>query len=253
MRQVRKLRHWKQRFNENACFIWRRPTVFMGVPYNPGDKIPEELEQNKTKLRRFWESGRIELAEFDEPNVATGQVDDDPLKGLTVPEGVEVEKGKGTWYIVTVGDEEPVKLNGLKNVEAFFGQLEIAREIRAKLIDRAAALGVDLNDEILDEIDDDQRVQLETYLVALENEDEEVERPEFLPVGAEADDENGAGSETADDDQNPDEDDNGPPGPDGGDEPDDDERPLQGTESDDENPDEDDNESALENADNDDQ
>jgi len=69
---MRKLRHWKQRFNKNARFVWRRPTTFGGEAYQPGDPIPPELESNKTKLRRFWESSAIELAEFEDPNVATG-------------------------------------------------------------------------------------------------------------------------------------------------------------------------------------
>ena len=69
---MRKLRHWKQRYDKNARFVWRRPTMFGRRAYEPGDLIPPELEANKTKLRRFWESGRIELAEFEDPNVATG-------------------------------------------------------------------------------------------------------------------------------------------------------------------------------------
>jgi hypothetical protein len=75
MREVRKLRHWKQRFNKNAMFIWRRPARFAGKAQRPGDPIPDELASNKAKLRRFWESGVIELAQFETPDVLTGLVE----------------------------------------------------------------------------------------------------------------------------------------------------------------------------------
>lgn len=73
MRKVRKLRHWKQRFDKNAKFIWRKPITWLGEQVTPGDPIPEDLENNPTKLRRFWEAHVIELAEFEEPDVQTGQ------------------------------------------------------------------------------------------------------------------------------------------------------------------------------------
>ncbi len=77
MRRVRRLRHWKQRWDKNARFVWRTPVIFAGVRYAPGDGIPDALDGDKTKLRRFWESRKIELAEFEAPNVATGQVEKD--------------------------------------------------------------------------------------------------------------------------------------------------------------------------------
>ena len=73
MRKVRKLRHWKQRFDKNAKFIWRKPITWLGEQVTPGDPVPEDLENNPTKLRRFWEAHVIELAEFEEPDVQTGQ------------------------------------------------------------------------------------------------------------------------------------------------------------------------------------
>jgi len=71
--KVRTLRHWKQRFDKNAEFIWRRPIIWQAKLVKAGDPIPEELQKNKTKLRRFWEARVIELAQFEEPDVATGQ------------------------------------------------------------------------------------------------------------------------------------------------------------------------------------
>lgn len=74
MRVVRKLRHWKQRWNKNAEFVWRRRMKYAGEIVEPGDPIPQHLKDNPAKLRRFWESHAIELAEFDEPkNVLTGR------------------------------------------------------------------------------------------------------------------------------------------------------------------------------------
>ena len=73
--KIRTLRHWKQRFNKNSKFVWRRAKVFAGIQYAIGDDLPEDVAM--TKLRRFWESGVIELAEFQAPNVATGLVDED--------------------------------------------------------------------------------------------------------------------------------------------------------------------------------
>ncbi len=75
--RVRTLRHWKQRFDKNAEFVFRRTKKWTGREYLPGDPIPEELAANPAKLRRFWESNMIELAEFEEPNVLTGQAPED--------------------------------------------------------------------------------------------------------------------------------------------------------------------------------
>ncbi len=72
-KKVRTLRHWKQRFDRDAEFIWRCPLTYGGECQRPGDPIPPALMANKAKLRRFWESGTIELAQFEEPNVLTGQ------------------------------------------------------------------------------------------------------------------------------------------------------------------------------------
>ncbi len=72
-RKVRVLRHWKQRFHKDAEFIWRRPVTYAGESCAPGDPIPDALATNKAKLRRFWESGTIELAQFEDPDVLTGR------------------------------------------------------------------------------------------------------------------------------------------------------------------------------------
>ena len=115
-RVIRKLRHWKQRFNPNVDFIWRRRVVFGNETYEPGEPIPKLLQENKAKLRRFWESHWIELAEFEPRDVSTGQV------GHDLPPGVTVAKGKGNWYIVTTSEGE-TKVNGEKRLAAMLDEL----------------------------------------------------------------------------------------------------------------------------------
>lgn len=127
---IRKLRHWKQRFHKNAAFIWRRQLLFQGNLTEPGMPIPEILAENPTKLRRFWESKVIELAEFDAPNVATGMVDDKkvvyqegqhvPVEGL--PADVMIHKAKGSWFAITQGMNLR-KVNGQKNLDAAVEEL----------------------------------------------------------------------------------------------------------------------------------
>lgn len=194
MRKVRKLRHWKQRFNPNARFIWRRPTTFFGTLYEAGTEVPEGLVTG-AKLRRFWESQRIELFEFEDPNVATGQREakDDQL---VLPEGVTVTKLNGSWYLVKiVGDEKDYKVNGNKKLAEFIAEVTTERakaEAQAKAdIEDAAAffkkcddLGIEVTAEIVADLTDDQFAELELYVESVEAEDEEVERPEFLPTTA---------------------------------------------------------------------
>ena len=127
-KQVRKLRHWKQRFDKNADFVWRRQIKYAGELTQPGELIPDELQDAPTKLRRFWESGTIELAEFEDPNVATGQVEvsheneeveiDPPIEGVTVV------KAKGSWFVVNTGEDE-VKVNGQKALDALLVDLRL--------------------------------------------------------------------------------------------------------------------------------
>ncbi len=121
-KQIRLLRHWKQRFDKNAAFIFRRPLQYGPKRYQPGDPIPTELEDNPTKLRRFWESKVIELAEFEDPDVVTGRVIPD-----TLPEGVTVERGKGSWYLVVTPFDEH-KVNGQKKLHKLLAELQEAQD-----------------------------------------------------------------------------------------------------------------------------
>ena len=117
-RVVRKFRHWRQRFDPNGPFIWRRRTTFGPETYEPGDPIPDLLQAHKAKLRRFWESQWVELADFQEKDVSTGQSEqwDD------LPPGVTVGKGKGTWYVVTTPEGE-TNVNGGNRLAALLDEL----------------------------------------------------------------------------------------------------------------------------------
>lgn len=126
---VRKLRHWKQRFDKNARFIWRRAVKYGGEQMKIGAELPEDFPP--IKLKRFWEANIIELAEFEDPNVATGQRAEpaEPTKSKPVelpelPEGVAVERGRGSWLLVTVeGDEKVHKVNGKRALAEFLERL----------------------------------------------------------------------------------------------------------------------------------
>lgn len=131
---VRKLRHWKQRFDKNARFIWRRAIKYGGKLTEIGAELPEDFPP--LKLKRFWEAGVIELAEFEDPNVATGQRAEPSkptrpksIKPLELPDGVTVERGRGSWLLVTVeGDEKVHRVNGRKALAEFLERL-VPKEI----------------------------------------------------------------------------------------------------------------------------
>lgn len=64
MTKIRRLRHWKQRFDKDAAFIWRQARMFNGVMTVPGELVPDEVLKDRNKLKRLWEASCIELAEF---------------------------------------------------------------------------------------------------------------------------------------------------------------------------------------------
>ena len=97
VKAIRKIRHWKQRWDPNAAFVWRKETRWpkpsksgrtsTRVVFPAGSVLtPWVIESmGKAKLRRFWESHRIELLEFNAPNVATGQAQITPGEETTRP------------------------------------------------------------------------------------------------------------------------------------------------------------------------
>ena len=95
MMRIRTIRHWKQRFNPNAAFICRRRMEWGDGVYEPGDPIPEGLAENRGKLRRFWEAGRIELAEFEALDVVTGQDESEPVIAEPEPDTDDADEAAG--------------------------------------------------------------------------------------------------------------------------------------------------------------
>ncbi len=149
-RAVRILRHWKQRFDKGARMRWRRQTTWsQELQFEAGDEIPPEIikQMGATKLRRFWESHFIELYEFEDPDVATGQVapvpTPDPVQTTSgefeVPEGVTVERAGG-WYTVSEKDGASIRVQGKGKV---LHVLETIREARAATAEAEAKAQAD--------------------------------------------------------------------------------------------------------------
>jgi hypothetical protein len=72
VKAIRKIRHWKQRWDPRARFVWRKQTTWSSpghkaVTFPPGSVLEDWVIESMgaAKLRRFWESHRIELLEFD--------------------------------------------------------------------------------------------------------------------------------------------------------------------------------------------
>lgn len=63
---IRKLRHWKQQYNKDAAFVWRKDVTWHGKKIKRGTKVSKTIleEMGGAKLRRMWESHTIELFEF---------------------------------------------------------------------------------------------------------------------------------------------------------------------------------------------
>jgi hypothetical protein len=144
--QVRKLRHWKQQFNPNARFVLRRPLTIYGEDFPRGHVLSDELvtKIGPTKIRRWWESRTIELAEFSEPRYqpephAAPEPAREPVSGdVAEPQGEKshpengsvessvgasengVEKIGGGYYRVTI-DGETRRVRGSDAVTKLWG------------------------------------------------------------------------------------------------------------------------------------
>ena len=66
-------RHWKQRFQPGARYIFRKRGNWYGVTYEVGARIPQELQDDYRRLRRAWDTRLIELEIFDPVHVNSGQ------------------------------------------------------------------------------------------------------------------------------------------------------------------------------------
>lgn len=66
MAEVRRVRHWRQRFNPDSEFVWARPVVFQGKKRKVGSKVTKS-QIDRNKLRRLWFSRFIEEAKWQAP------------------------------------------------------------------------------------------------------------------------------------------------------------------------------------------
>ena len=89
-------RHWKQRFSDDAQFVWNKNTIWFGKDVKAGDPIPDALAADRARKRRFWEAGMISLNGFQAPDVVTGQlVDLSEWRGMPYWAQVKIARGKG--------------------------------------------------------------------------------------------------------------------------------------------------------------
>jgi hypothetical protein len=68
-------RHWKQKYSKDAIFSWTKSVLWKGVQSVVGESIPDDLDKDRNKKKRFWETGYIELKDFIAPDVSTGRVE----------------------------------------------------------------------------------------------------------------------------------------------------------------------------------
>ena len=109
--RIRKVRHWKQRFDPAAAFVCRRRIVWGAKIYERGDLIPDQLAGNKVKLRRFWDSGVIELWEENpepEPDVKAGEESQAPRERKTKRDGAIVQAVMSGRSMVDVAREQGI-------------------------------------------------------------------------------------------------------------------------------------------------
>lgn len=57
---VRKVRHWRQKFDPKAQYVLRRQATFDGVSYGVGAPVPPSV--SRKKLMRMFDAHRVELA-----------------------------------------------------------------------------------------------------------------------------------------------------------------------------------------------
>jgi len=123
-RQIRKVRHWKQRFDPEAEFIWRRAARVPGGSAAPGDRV-EKSAFPLRRLRKLWDAEWIELAEWEAPDMRRRRLaaearDGAEARGDVPPAGdVVVEYVGGSWYEVRVaGAEASERVRGRKALAA---------------------------------------------------------------------------------------------------------------------------------------
>jgi len=141
MAQVRRFRHWKQRFDPNAEMRFRKNIKWSkGVFFKAGDPVPPDL-LDRRKLHRWWEAGLIELCAFEEGDILKGRSASSrfgdgrlPASELSASEfdkkkppkktdkPIMVHQGAG-WYDISFGGHTE-RIRGKKKAEARLAELE---------------------------------------------------------------------------------------------------------------------------------
>lgn len=116
-RAIQKVRHWRQRFDPDVDFIWRRSILFDGRMTKVGAPVPKSLRGNRRKLRDLWEAKTIELARFGPQQTSTERA----LARL--PEGHTHVSSRSNWHVVRAPDGTEHRLLGAKGVDAYVDAL----------------------------------------------------------------------------------------------------------------------------------
>ena len=88
-----RLRHWKQRFEPGARFVWRRSINWKGDEMTVvGDRVPDDIGHGK--LRRLWDARKIELRRDDAAAEALSHTRHGSFYHVTTPDGVRKVQGK---------------------------------------------------------------------------------------------------------------------------------------------------------------
>jgi len=118
------LRHWKQRFDPKARFIYTKRRKFSLSPTGymvPGEVMPEwvQAKLGVYRLRMWWRSGWIALADWEAPRPTAREVAEEPAQVRTEDEVVTEPRGSmrhlgGGVYEVTLPGGETQKVRGKK-------------------------------------------------------------------------------------------------------------------------------------------
>ena len=102
------VRHWKQKFDINAEFIFTRGTQLEEGLALVGDDVPEYLRSQGHRMKIWWDADRIALKNWDYE------------KGIPKePEAPLYEKLGGAWFLFPDG----TKAHGKKALEAKLAEL----------------------------------------------------------------------------------------------------------------------------------
>ena len=98
---MRIVRHWKQKFDEDAALIFIKRVQLDGSVAMPGDTVPEDLRSQRHRMKVWWRAGFVALKDWDYEN------------GVPAEEPSYEDRGGG-WYVFADG----TKVHGKRALEA---------------------------------------------------------------------------------------------------------------------------------------